>query len=139
MPVPDGLTLDRIAETFEFLDDWESRFTYLLDLGRKVPPMPEDQKNELTRVHGCQATVFMSARPDAQRHIDLAAEADAATVNGLIAILLTMFSGKTPPEILATDAEGYFTKLGLEAHLSPTRRNGLHAMIKRIRAIAEAL
>ena len=139
MPAPHGLTVDRIADTFDFLDDWESRFTYLIDLGKKVPPMPEDQKNELTRVHGCQATVYMSAKADEQRHIDLSAEADAATVNGLIAILLTMYSGRTPQEILATDAEGFFTKLGLEEHLSPTRRNGLHAMIKRIRAIAEAL
>jgi sulfur transfer protein SufE len=132
------LTLDRIAETFEFLDDWESRFTYLLDLGKRVPEMPLQDKTEATRVHGCQATVHLSARRGEAGRVELAADADAATVKGLIAILLTMYSGRTAQEILTIDAPAYFTKLGLEQHLSPTRRNGLHAMIQRIRAIAEA-
>ena len=138
-----GLTLDRVAANFEALEDWEQRFGYLLDLGKKVPPMSDADKSEPNRVHGCQATVFM--KPIIVREnggpaaIQLSAWADAATVVGLIAILLTMYSGKSPQDIMQFDAEGYFKKLGLEEHLSPTRRNGLHSMIQRIRAIAKAV
>jgi sulfur transfer protein SufE len=137
-PSPTNLTLERIAGNFAALDDWEQRFNYLLDLGKKLPPMEQADKTEPNRVHGCQATVFMKPRVagSAPPRIELSAWADAATVCGLIVILLTMFSGKSPQEIAAIDAEAYFTKLGLEDHLSPTRRNGLHSMISRIRAIA---
>ncbi len=121
------------------LDDWEDRFTYLIELGRKLPPMDEADKIETNRVLGCQATVFLKpiVQGDPPR-LTFTATADAATVTGLIAILLTMYSGHTPQQILATDAESYFKKLGLEDHLSPTRRNGLHSMIQRIRAHAGA-
>jgi cysteine desulfuration protein SufE len=133
-----GLTLERIAGNFAALDDWEQRFGYLLDLGKKLPPMDAADKTEASRVHGCQATVFMKPRlVGAPPHVHLSAWADAATVCGLITILLTMYSGKSPQEIASIDAESYFTKLGLEDHLSPTRRNGLHSMIQRIRAIAQ--
>lgn len=138
---PTGLTLERIAGNFAALDDWEQRFNYLLDLGKKLPPMDSADKTEPNRVHGCQATVYLKPRVDtaaaATSRINLSAWADAATVCGLITILLTMYSGKSPSEIAAIDAESYFTKLGLEEHLSPTRRNGLHSMISRIRAIAQ--
>jgi len=134
-----GLSLDKIASNFEALGDWEDRFTYLIELGRKLPPMNPADQTEAYRVHGCQATVYMkpTIRSEPKR-IELSATTDAATVCGLIAILLTMYSGKSPAEILATDAESYFATLGLEDHLSPTRRNGLHSMISRIRAIAQA-
>jgi cysteine desulfuration protein SufE len=139
MPSPTGLNLEKIAANFDSLDDWEDRFTYLIELGRKLPPMDAADRVERNRVHGCQATVFLKpmavGEPPA---LQFSAWADAATVSGLLAILLTMYSGKTPQEIVATDAENYFKRLGLEDHLSPTRRNGLHAVIKRIRAIAEA-
>jgi cysteine desulfuration protein SufE len=134
-----GLSLDRIAATFEALDDWEQRFSYLLDLGRKLPPMDAGEHVEGNRVHGCQATVFLKPTIEGSPpRLHLSAWADAATVCGLIAILLTMYSGRTLDEVRTIDAEEYFKKLGLEEHLSPTRRNGLHAMIHRIRAIATA-
>lgn len=139
MSTATGLNLDRIAENFEILDDWEDRFTYLIELGRKVPPMDQADMVEANRVHGCQATVYLKPRIEGDPpRIHLSANADAATVSGLIAILLTMYSGKTPREILDIDAESYFTQLGLEEHLSPTRRNGLHALIQRIRGNAKA-
>ena len=134
-----GLSLDRIAANFEALDDWEQRFSYLLDLGKKLPPMEASEKVEPNRVHGCQATVFLKPTiAGSPPRLHLHAWADAATVCGLIAILLTMYSGRTLDEVRSVDAESYFQRLGLEEHLSPTRRNGLHAMIQRIRAIAAA-
>jgi cysteine desulfuration protein SufE len=134
-----GLNLDTIAENFELLDDWEDRFTYLIELGRKMPPMDAADMIEPHRVHGCQATVYLKpTMHENPPQVQLSATADAATVCGLIAILLTMYSGKSPQEILAIDAESYFTRLGLEEHLSPTRRNGLHSMIQQIRSIAQA-
>lgn len=133
-----GLNLDQIAANFESLDDWEDRFTYLIELGRKLPPMSEADKVEANRVHGCQATVFLkSVSEDNPPRLHLTAWADAATVCGLIAILLTMYSGKSAEEIASIDSESYFKRLGLEDHLSPTRRNGLHAMIQRIRTLAK--
>ncbi|MEX2670675.1 MAG: SufE family protein [Phycisphaeraceae bacterium] len=134
------ITLDRIVANFEFLDDWEERFTYLIDLGKKLPDMPEAERVERNRVHGCQAQVFMKPRVEGEPPVVVFdAWSDAATVKGLITILMTMYSGKTADEILSTDAESVFEQLGLEEHLSMTRRNGLHAMIKRIRAIATEL
>ncbi|MBI1374590.1 MAG: cysteine desulfuration protein SufE [Phycisphaera sp.] len=134
----DTLTIDEIVENFEFLGDWEERFTYVLDLGKRLPEMDEDDMVEANRVHGCQATVYfkptvIDADPPVI-HFD--ATADAHIVSGLIAILLTMYNDRTAEQILAVEAEPLFEKMGLEEHLSPTRRNGLHAMIKRIRAIA---
>jgi cysteine desulfuration protein SufE len=140
MPSLTGLNLDRIAANFESLEDWEQRFSYLLDLGKKLPPMDAADRVEPNRVHGCQATVFL--KPDIEGsppRLQFSAWADAPTVCGLIAILLTMYSGKTLDEVKSLDAESYFRGLGLEEHLSPTRRNGLHAMIQRIRAIAASL
>jgi cysteine desulfuration protein SufE len=132
-----GLTLEKIAANFASLEDWEDRFTYLIELGRKLPAMDPADRAESNRVHGCQATVFLKPTTIGDPlTLRFAAWADAATVSGLLAILLTMYSGKTPREILAIDAESYFKRLGLEDHLSPTRRNGLHAVIRRIRAIA---
>lgn len=129
--------LDRIIETFEFLGDWEERFTYLIDLGKKLPPMAEADRTDANLVHGCQATVWLKADliGDPLR-MEFSAESDAFIVNGLIAILLSALNGKSPREVVEFDAPGLFTRLGLIEHLSPTRRNGLHSMIDRIREIA---
>lgn len=132
------MTIDELIDNFEFLGDWEERFTYLLDLGRKLPPMDKADMVEENRVHGCQATVYLKARAvrNGQVRLHLSATADAFIVNGLIAVLLLLFDGKTPGEILQTDAPAVLRKLDLEEHLSPTRRNGLHSMLKRIRTLA---
>ena len=140
MTTQNGLTLDELRDNFEFLGDWEQRFTYLLDLGKKLPAMDEGDMNEQTRVHGCQSTVYLRERVSADDppRIAFVATSDAYIVRGLIAILQVLYNGKTPREILDTDAVGFLRELGLEDHLSPTRRNGLHAMVGRIRTLAEA-
>ncbi|TVQ54648.1 MAG: SufE family protein [Phycisphaerales bacterium] len=137
MPQTD-VQLDRIIETFEFLDDWEERFAYLIDLGKKLAPMDPADKNDANRVHGCQATVWLKPQitNDDPPRFEFSAESDAFIVNGLIAILLSAYNGRTPREVADYDAEGLLKRLGLEEHLSPTRRNGLHSMIGRIRELA---
>jgi len=132
------LTTEDLQANFELLGDWEERFGYVIDLGRKLPEMDPADMNEATRVHGCQSQVWMKAelsdeRPPRMRFV---ARSDAHIVNGLIAILMTLYNGKTPRGVLETDAEGFLKTLDLEEHLSPTRRNGLHAMLKRIAALA---
>lgn len=129
--------ISRIIETFEFLDDWEDRYRYLIDLGKNLKPMNPADRVEANRVHGCQATVWLKAQLNEQGQLELAAESDAFVVNGLIAILLSAFDKCTPSEILAFDVQSLFDRLGLVEHLSPTRRNGLYAMIGRIHEIAK--
>ncbi|GAB4386297.1 MAG: SufE family protein [Phycisphaerales bacterium] len=130
--------IQEIVETFEFLDDWEERFSYLLDLGRKLPEFPQDERTEARRVHGCQSNVWLDLRVvgNGDPVLRLRAVSDAHIVNGLIAILISAYDGKTPSEALAFDIRGLLAKLDLEAHLSGTRRNGLEAMVNKIRAQA---
>jgi len=141
--------IDEIVENFEFFDAWDDRFQYVIDLGKKLPALsewPEDMLVEANRVHGCQSSVWLvldthapaEGNGDAARTIDIRAVSDAHIVNGLIAILTALYHGKTPAEVLDTDAEAVFVKLGLEEHLSPTRRNGLHSMIARVRELASS-
>lgn len=127
--------ITEIEESFEFLDDWEDRFEYLLELGRKLPAMPEAERTEPNRVHGCQASVWMTMEIEGGE-VRLQAVSDAHIVNGLIAILMSLYNGKPPREAVGIDAESLFKRLGLEEHLSPTRRNGLHSMVQRIRSLA---
>jgi len=129
--------LDDILETFELLDDWEDRYRFVIDLGRKLPPFPDAARNEANRVRGCTSKVwFLSEAHGNPPRIDFQGDSDAHIVKGLIAILFSLYSGKTAQEILAIDATAVLGKLGLEGHLSPMRTNGLYAMVERIRAIA---
>ncbi len=132
--------IEQIVEGFELLDDWDERFEYLIDLGRKLPPMPEDDLVDANKVLGCQASVWMTVRlsDEDPPRMELNAVSDAQLVNGLIAVLLAIYNGRTPGEALAIDGESILRKLDLDDHLSPTRRNGLHAMLKRIRQLARA-
>ena len=127
--------IDEIEETFEFLDDWEERFSYLIDLGKKLPDMPEAARNAANRVHGCQASVWLNLDLAEDERLAIRAARAAHIVNGLIAIMLSLFDGVSPAEARATDAKAVVEKLGLHQHLSPTRRNGLWAMIERINAL----
>ncbi len=138
--MPD-LTLEELQENFELLGDWEQRFHYILDLGKKLPPLPEEVMTEENKVKGCQASVWLIHKisDDTPPIVTIEADSDAFMVKGLIAIVQIIFSGKTPAEILAVDVQSTFSTLGLEQHLSPTRRNGLHAMVKLIRETAERL
>jgi len=130
-----------LAESFEILGDWEQRHQYLLDLGSKLPPLPDELRTEPNRVHGCMSTVFLSARPapgDPNRLIFLA-DSDAHIVRGLIAVLRKVFNGQRGSDILAFDTDQLFRSLGLDQALSMGRRNGLSAMVKRIKTHAAQL
>lgn len=132
--------LSELQETFGFLDDWEERYAYIIDLGKGLPPMDEALKTEATKVRGCTSQVWMIGRErvdDLGRvRLEIVADSDAHIVRGLIRILLMLYSGRTKAEICATDAEGFLSGLGLDRHLSPSRRNGLFAMVERVRALA---
>ena len=130
-------SVDELAENFELLGDWESRFAYLIDLGKGLPPMDSSDQCEATKVRGCQAQVWMKFVPEVNGQITIVADSDAFIVKGLIALLLMIYSGKKADEILNTDGEAMLERLQLAAHLSPTRKNGLFAMVKRIRELAE--
>ena len=134
----DALTVERICANFEILGDWDERYGYLIDLGRKLPEMSADEKTEENRVRGCQATVWLKERvpEESPARLEFNADSDALMVRGLIAILLAMYSGKTAQDILDVDAPAVFARLGLDQHLSVTRRNGLFSMVERIRGTA---
>ena len=124
-----------IAEEFAFFSDWSERYQYLIDLGRKLPPLPDDLKTEEQRLHGCQSMVWIVPSGDAAR-LDFAAISDSAIVSGLIYLALRVYSGRSAAEILATDPD-YIAAIGLAKHLSPTRTNGLAALIAAIRDTAQ--
>jgi cysteine desulfuration protein SufE len=130
--------IDEILETFELLDDWEERYRYVIDLGRQLPAMPAGDKTEENRVTGCTSRVWLvpELSPGTAQKMILRGDSDAHIVRGLVAILLSLYSGKTPAEILKIDARAFLDKLGLEAHLSPSRASGLVSMVDRIRALA---
>ena len=127
---------DEIAETFEFFDDWEEKYKYIIDLGRTLPEFPEDQQTEENRVHGCTSRVWLIHHMDGDK-LMLQGDSDAHIVKGLIALVLTIYSGKTLAEIVKTDAIALLGNLGLQQHLSPMRTNGLHSMVERIKSIAQ--
>lgn len=134
----ENTTIVEILDTFEFLDDWEERYRYVIDLGRKLPPLDASEMTDDYKVRGCQSQVWLVPETDADGKIHLRGDSDAHIVKGLVALMLLIYSGKTADEILATDAKGILDKLGLAAHLSPMRANGLFSMVERIRSIAEA-
>jgi len=124
-----------IIEEFGFFDDWTARYQYLIDLGRKLPPLAPEDMIAANKVDGCQSQVWIVVSGDANR-LDLRAASDSAIVSGLIALLLRVYSGHGAREILDTDP-AFINAIGLGKHLSPTRSNGLAAMVKAIKAHAE--
>jgi cysteine desulfuration protein SufE len=135
------MTIEQLTSNFELLGDWEERYAYLIDLGKKLPGLPEADKVEENRVHGCQAMVWLRLGRDEKNpgHIRMRADSDAFIVRGLIAVLTILFDGKTPSEVAAADVKAIFHQLGLDQHLSPTRKNGLFAMVQRIRTLTSEL
>ena len=130
--------LDEVRDTFQFLDDWEDRYRFILDLGRSVPQLDPELKTDDRLVRGCQSLVWLVPHFDADEgclHLEI--DSDAHIVRGLIAIVLAAYDGNEPREILDFDIEGLFGELDLMRHLSPTRGNGLRAMVARIRLVAE--
>lgn len=123
-----------IADEFAFFGDWSERYQYLIDLGRKLPAFPDEAKTEQHRLHGCQSMVWIVPKGDASR-LDFRAVSDSAIVSGLIYLALRVYSGRSANEILATEPD-YIAKIGLAKHLSPTRSNGLAALLAFIRDTA---
>ncbi|MDP6436148.1 MAG: SufE family protein [Gammaproteobacteria bacterium] len=123
-----------LIDEFQLFDNWLDRYQYLIDLGRKLPEFPEQLKNEDCRLHGCQSQVWLRAETDNDRLV-FQAISDSAIVSGLIAVLMRVYSGRTPREILDTHPD-FIDAIGLHEHLSPTRSNGLHAMIDAIKGHA---
>jgi cysteine desulfuration protein SufE len=136
MPHPAAFT--EIAENLSYLDDWEDRYRYIIELGQKLPPLADSEKNAATRVNGCVSQVWLVSERDGAL-LRYRGESDAMIVRGLAAILIALYSGRTPAEIAGTDAIAIFDELGLREHLSTQRSNGLVAMVNRIRAEARAL
>ena len=127
-----------IADEFAFFGDWTERYQYLIDLGRKLAPFPEALKTDAYKVTGCQSQVWLAPSGDANR-LEFQATSDSAIVSGLIALLLRVYSGRSASEILATEPR-FIEAIGLAKHLSPTRSNGLAAMLAAIKQHArEAL
>jgi cysteine desulfuration protein SufE len=138
------MTIDDIRENFELLEDWDDRYRYVIELGRTLEPMPEAEHSAANKVQGCASQVWLSRKLERgntdEALLKYLGDSDAHIVRGLIAILLTLYSGHTPQQILATDAIAIFNELGFREHLTPQRSNGLRAMVERIRTDArEAL
>lgn len=135
-------TLAAIVENFEFLDDWEDRYRYLIELGRTLEPLPEAAHNETNRVRGCASQVWLETHVDkddlGRPRLTFIGDSDAHIVRGLVALALAIFSGQTAETIVATDAHAVFDQLGLGAHLTPQRSNGLRSMVDRIKSDARA-
>ena len=124
-----------IRDEFAFFGDWSERYQYLIDLGRKLPDLPAEWKSEENRLHGCQSMVWIVAEGDADR-LDFHAISDSAIVSGLIYLALRVYSGRSAREIADTEAD-YIGDIGLARHLSPTRSNGLAALLGFIRDRAQ--
>ncbi len=134
------MSFAELTENFALFDDWEDRYRYLIDLGRKLPPFPAAAQTEANKVRGCMSQVWMvpghpAGEPD---KFAFAADSDAHIVKGLIAVLGILFSGQTPAQIAAIDTDAAFRTLGLDQHISPSRRNGLVSMVEKIKSYATA-
>lgn len=123
-----------LIEEFSFFDNWMDRYQYIIDLGRRLPEFPEAEKTEANKIKGCQSQVWFVAEKNDDR-LEFRAISDAAIVSGLIALLLRIYSNRRPQDILDTPAD-FVSALQLEQHLSPTRSNGLAAMLQAIRTLA---
>ena len=130
-------TIDDVLETFEFLDDWEDKYKYIIDLGRGLPAFDEKYMTEENRVHGCTSRVWL-VHELAEGRVIFRGESDAHIVRGLVALILMIFSDKSPAEVLQIEARDTLDKLGLEKHLSPMRTNGHFSTVAKIKTIAAA-
>lgn len=127
--------LNELKENFLLFGDWEERYRYLIDLGRKIPAMEEALKVDAHIVKGCTSRVWLVVSKSESR-INIRADSDAHIVRGLIAIILSAYQNKSPDDIANIDIEGVFTEIGMQQHLSPNRRNGFFAMVERLKTLA---
>lgn len=138
--------IDDIRDNFELLEDWDDRYRYVIELGRTLEPMPEEEHSAVNKVQGCVSQVWLQKlvdRGNGAPILKYRGDSDAHIVRGLVAIVLALYSGRTPQEILETDAISVFNEFGFRDHLTPQRSNGLRSMVERIKtdakeALAEA-
>lgn len=128
--------IDELIENFSFFESWEDKYQYLIDMGRNVPPMADDLKIDENKLRGCQSVVYFSNTYNDDGTITFMANSDAAIVQGLIALMLKVFSEKQPQEILDVDIS-FLKQIGLDEHLSPTRKNGLSSLFSSIKNAAK--
>jgi len=130
--------LEELSAEFDMLGDWEERYRYVIELGRGLAPLQDDERSEANKVRGCASQVWLVTETGADGRLAFRGDSDAHIVRGLIAIILRLYSNRTPAEILAFDAKAGFARLGLAGALSQQRSNGLFAMVERIRRDAAA-
>lgn len=133
-------TIETIKDDFAFLDEWEDRYRYIIELGQGLSPFPEQSRDDAHKVRGCVSQVWLDTErgngPDPV--LTFQGDSDAHIVRGLVAIMIALFSGRRASRILATEAEETMRELGLDEHLTPQRANGLRSMVRRIKREAEA-
>lgn len=136
-PFGKDITIEEVLENFEFLDDWEDRYSYIIDLGKSLPAFPTAEKIDANYVHGCQSQVWLIHHIDERDgKIYLLIDSDAIIVKGLAAVVLACLNAKTAAEIRSLDVEAIFDKMDLIRHISPTRGNGLRAMLELVKGLA---
>src|SRR5262245_42583817 len=130
-------TIDEIRDNFSLLDEWDDRYRYVIELGRTLAPLPEEEHSAENKVQGCVSQVWLSKRIDrnanGEPRLTYVGDSDAHIVRGLVAIVFALYSGRTPKEILSADAIALFDEFGFRDHLTPQRSNGLRSMVERIR------
>lgn len=134
-PFGTEITTDDIIETLGFFDSWEERYKYIIDLGKELPPMDDAKKDDAHLVRGCQSQVWVDSTLSDGR-LWFETDSDAFIVKGLLGVVLAAYNSRSPQQVLDFDIESYFEQLDLLKHLSPTRGNGLRAMVKHIRTLA---
>jgi cysteine desulfuration protein SufE len=131
------LRIDDVIATFDMLDAWEDRYRYLIEMGRSLAPLTEEERTEDNRVRGCASQVWVVTTPthttDGAPVLDFRGDSDAHIVKGLVALVLSFYGGKSPQEVLSSDVMGLFKQLELSEHLTPQRSNGVRSMVERIR------
>lgn len=136
-----AMTVDELIENFELFDSWEDRYRYIIDLGKKLPVMAEEDKTEENKVRGCMSQVWLTHEvvmgDGGNKTIRYTADSDAFIVKGLIGVLFEVMNERGPKDILAVDPKDLMTRIGLENHLSPNRRNGFVAMVDRMQHVAK--
>ena len=133
------LNVEELINNFALFDDWEDRYGYLIELGKKLPPMDNALKTEQSLVNGCTSNVWLVSRVDDEGIYHFIGDSDSHIVKGLVAILLCVYQGKTSDQIMQVDIKSIFDQLGLSEHLSPNRRNGFFSMVERVRGVGGGL
>jgi cysteine desulfuration protein SufE len=129
--------IEKIIDDFELLDSWDDRYRYVIELGRKLPELPAADHVDANKVQGCASQVWLMSERKAGNVIEFQGDSDAHIVKGLIAILFALYSGENAKNILETDANAVFNKLGLGEHLTPQRSNGFRSMVERMKRDAQ--